>query len=108
MWKEKLDQTLDIDLACIESRGITYDFFNEVPFDPDNELEINWFINRCKRGEAKTYTQRFQDSPKILEKSDHEKVEKIDHLMLKAIDAAVRGDMETTKQKIRGILLFRR
>jgi len=108
MEHETPDGTLDLDLKCIEMFGIAWDFFNEVPTDAESTSSIDFFIDKCKKGWVRTYTQRFQNSPKILEKSDHKKVEDIDLLMTEAIEAARVDDRETVKTRIREILTFRK
>ncbi len=95
------DGTLEIDLICIEAYGITYDFFNEVLCD------AHGFIERCKNGFVKTYTQRFQNCPQILEKSDPIKVATIDKLIKEAIEAGEQNDIEAVNIKLQKIRMFR-
>jgi hypothetical protein len=91
--------------------GISYDFFNEVPWS-ETFLEsphLEKWMERFASGQAKTYTQRFIDKelPEVLDASDHTKVEKLDRLMAEAMEIAKDGDKELFKEKIREIWLIR-
>lgn len=107
MTHEGRDHTIDLDLISIEKIGVTIDFANEIVPEPEDEEDVDFFINkRCKAGIARTYTERYQDSPMVLEKSDRKKVEEIDRLMSEAIAAGKIDDRDVVKEKLRQLLAF--
>jgi hypothetical protein len=91
----------------LEKHGITYDFFNEIHTHPNDTVGVEIFIQHCKDGLIRTYSERFKDFPHILEKSNNEKVEEIDLEMLSLIELAKRDEIESVKKKIKYILGLR-
>jgi hypothetical protein len=101
------DRTCEIDIISIRECGITLDFFGEVPPPHTGDRGIDFFIDMCKSGVRKTYTERYAAAPTILAKSDPSKVQALDQLMTEAMQAATIEDRETIREKIRAIYAFR-
>lgn len=100
------EQLNEIDRMSIEAIGITFDYRNELLYNPDDEKSIDVFIDSCLQGIPKTYTERFANHPEMIVASDPDKVAKIDQLMTEAREAAKVGDRDTIKARIREMKIF--